>query len=120
MTEKAFELKLKKEVEKFGGLCLKLQTPGFTGIPDRLVLLPGGKVWFVEVKKPKSGSLSIRQNYVLDQLSGLDHNAVKIDSLEQLDKLLQDIKNTVEFAARQKKCIKRMAEIDRKMKGNDL
>lgn len=71
MTEKALEKKLKKEVEKLGGLCLKLVTPGFTGIPDRLVLLPGGKVWFVEVKKPKSGKLSERQKIVLDQLKAL-------------------------------------------------
>ena len=87
MTEKTLERKLKTGVEKLGGLCLKLTTPGFTGIPDRLVLLPGGKVWFVEVKKP-GGKLSPRQEIVIPQLKKLDFDTVIIDSVDGLDNFL--------------------------------
>lgn len=49
--EKTFERKLKSRIEKeCAGLCLKLVTPGFTGIPDRMILLRGGFVVFVETK----------------------------------------------------------------------
>ena len=84
MTEKQLEQKLKKEVEKLGGLCLKLTTPGFTGIPDRLVLLPGGKVWFVEVKKI-DGRLSARQKRVLGDLRNLGFKATWISTEVELE-----------------------------------
>lgn len=95
MTEKNLERKLKKEVEKLGGLCLKLVTPGFTGIPDRLILLPGGKVWFVEVKKP-TGRLSTRQEIVIPQLLRLEHKAKIIWNLADLLRLVQDLKNDLQ------------------------
>lgn len=43
---------LSKAVKNSGGIALKLVSPGFDGMPDRLVLLPGGKIGFVEVKVP--------------------------------------------------------------------
>jgi hypothetical protein len=50
MKEKDIELKLKNTVKSMGGIALKLMSPGFDGLPDRLVLLPYGKIAFVEVK----------------------------------------------------------------------
>lgn len=88
MTEKQLELKLKKEVEKLDGLCLKLVTPGFTGILDRLIILPGGKVWFVEVKK-ETGILSFRQRKVKQQLRNLNLNAEVIKNEMDLKVLLK-------------------------------
>ena len=52
MREKEIEQSLRKAVTKRGGLCLKLISPGWSGAPDRLVLLPGGRAGFVEVKAP--------------------------------------------------------------------
>ena len=52
MREKTVEQKLVKAVKSRGGICPKLVCPGFDGMPDRLVLLPDGKVGFVEVKAP--------------------------------------------------------------------
>lgn len=52
MRERDIEGKLAKSVKRKGGLCPKLVCPGFDGMPDRLVLLPGGKIAFVEVKAP--------------------------------------------------------------------
>ncbi len=50
MREKQTEQKLVKEVKHMGGICPKFTSPGFDGMPDRIVLLPGGRMAFVEVK----------------------------------------------------------------------
>lgn len=52
VREKSIEQKLVKEVRLRGGICPKFTSPGFSGMPDRLVILPGGHVGFVEVKAP--------------------------------------------------------------------
>lgn len=52
MREKEIEKKLTLEAKKRGGLALKFVTPGFDGMPDRIVLMPEGKIAFVEVKAP--------------------------------------------------------------------
>ena len=52
MREKEIEKKLTLEAKKRGGLAVKFVSPGFDGIPDRIVLMPEGKMAFVEVKAP--------------------------------------------------------------------
>ena len=52
MREKTIEKKLVDEVRKRGGIAPKLVSPGFAGMPDRIVLLPEGRMAFVEVKAP--------------------------------------------------------------------
>jgi len=52
MTEKELELMLVREVKRRGGRAFKFISPGINGVPDRLVLLPGGRAGFVEVKAP--------------------------------------------------------------------
>lgn len=52
LKEKITEEKLVIAVKQMGGICPKFVSPGFNGMPDRLVLLPFGKVAFVEVKAP--------------------------------------------------------------------
>ena len=52
MNERRLENRLKLEVKKRGGKALKLTSPGMAGVPDRLVLFPGGRVVFVELKAP--------------------------------------------------------------------
>lgn len=52
MLERDIERRLREGVKGMGGLCLKLVCPGFTGVPDRLILLPGGVVAFAELKRP--------------------------------------------------------------------
>lgn len=85
MLESSLEQKMKKTVEALGGMFLKWASPGFTGVPDRIALLPGGRVVFVEVKKPgtKDGR-SPRQKRVAFQLSELGFDVVRADSLEDL------------------------------------
>jgi len=52
MREKVIEKKLALEAKKRGGLALKFVSPGFDGMPDRILLMPEGKMAFVEVKAP--------------------------------------------------------------------
>lgn len=52
MQEKNIERRLMNETKKRGGLAVKFVSPGFDGVPDRLVLLPHGKLAFVELKAP--------------------------------------------------------------------
>lgn len=69
--EKDIEKKLKKMVERHGGLCLKWVSPGMDGVPDRIVLLPGGRVFFIELKRPKGGKLSELQKWFGRKLEAL-------------------------------------------------
>jgi hypothetical protein len=52
MREKEIEKKLALEAKKRGGLAVKFVSPGFDGMPDRIVLMPEGRMAFVEVKAP--------------------------------------------------------------------
>ena len=51
MLEKELERKLVKKIKAIGGIALKFISPGFDGMPDRLLLMPGGRIAFVEVKR---------------------------------------------------------------------
>lgn len=69
--EKDIEAKLRKAVERRGGWCLKWTCPGWAGVPDRICLFPGGRVVFVETKRPKGGVLSARQKWWRKTLQAL-------------------------------------------------
>lgn len=72
--EKDIERDLVRMVKTHGGLCLKWVCPGWSGVPDRIVLLPGGRVVFVELKRPR-GRLSQLQKWWAKKLIdlGLEH-----------------------------------------------
>ena len=69
--EKDIEKKLRRMVERHGGQCLKWVCPGWSGVPDRIVVMPGGCIYFVETKRPKDGELSELQKWWIDRLRGL-------------------------------------------------
>ena len=52
MRERTIEQRLITETRKLDGLAMKFVSPGFDGVPDRIVLLPGGRMGFVELKAP--------------------------------------------------------------------
>ena len=52
MKEKTIEKKLTLAAKNMGGIALKFISPGLDGMPDRIVLLPGGRMGFIEVKAP--------------------------------------------------------------------
>lgn len=71
VLEKEIERQLVTMVKEHGGLCLKWVCPGWAGVPDRILLLPGGRVRFVETKKPKGGVPSDRQKWWARKLGAL-------------------------------------------------
>jgi hypothetical protein len=83
-TEKKLEKKLRAAIEEKGGLCLKLGAQFFTGLPDRLCLLPGGQAFFVELKSEKYNP-SPRQLFVHKQLRKLGFTVFVAGTNEALD-----------------------------------
>lgn len=86
--EKEIEQKLRTKVEDLGGKCLKWVCPGWSGVPDRIVLLPGGRIYFVELKRPRGGVLSPMQKKWRDWLQRLGFRYVLIWDRERLDRFL--------------------------------
>lgn len=88
--EKEIEKKLIKMVKRHGGFCVKWVCPGWSGVPDRIILLPGAQVYFVETKRPEDGRLSALQRKWQEWLTELGFHAcvvwseVDVVSLEQL------------------------------------
>lgn len=90
--EKQIEQYLKTKIENvLHGLCLKLVPLHFTGLPDRLCLLPGGRALFVETKS-QGKDLRPRQAYMKRQLESLGFLVYKIDSKEQINNLINEHK----------------------------
>ena len=85
--EKTVEAYLRDRVKAAGGLALKLVCPGWTGVPDRLILLPGARVYFAETKDlgrtPRK-----RQTYVHGRLRALGFQVFVPDSRTAVDAML--------------------------------
>lgn len=90
MNEKLIEKTLREKVEKMGGLALKFSSPFFTGVPDRLIMMPGGRIWFAELKSPGKG-LADRQRFVRNQFQSLGFRVRVIDSREKLNEFLHEV-----------------------------
>lgn len=91
MREKVIERKLTLMVKKQGGICPKFVSPGFDGMPDRIVLLPGSHMAFVEVKAPsqKPRALQVSRHTLLRRLG---FRVYILDSEEQIGGILDEIR----------------------------
>jgi hypothetical protein len=90
MSEKAIEKKLCTEVKKSGGICPKFTSPSYDGMPDRLVLLPSGKIGFVEVKS-RGVSPTPLQKRRLGMLSRLGFQVFVLDDIQQIGGIIHAI-----------------------------
>lgn len=90
MREKQVEQALVKAVKAKGGICPKLTSPGLAGVPDRLVLMPNGKLGFVEVKAPGKKPRSL-QLFRMKQLTDLGFQCFVLDEIDQIPELLERI-----------------------------
>lgn len=98
MFESYYENKLRHSVQKLGhGIkCLKFVSPGFTGVPDRIILLPGGRVIFAEMKQPGKTERK-RQVYVQGLLRLLGFEVYSaVNSLEQIERITLRCKEVLE------------------------
>ena len=93
MREKTIESKLVKAVKNMGGLAPKFVSPGFDGVPDRIVLLPHGKIAFVELKA-EGETLRPLQVRRKRQLESLGFSVYYVDAVEQIGGILNEIQSS--------------------------
>ena len=93
MREKTIEQKFRAAVKAAGGLAVKFTSPGFDGVPDRLALLPGGRMAFVEVKAPgkKPRPLQLARHRQLRQLG---FKVYVLDDEGQIGGMVDEIQST--------------------------
>ena len=93
LRERDIERKLVAAVKKEGGLALKFVSPGLSGVPDRIILMPGGMVCFAELKAPgqKMRPLQVKRK---EMLEGLGFQVYCIDSMEKIGGLIDEIRRT--------------------------
>ena len=91
MREKEIEKKLILAVKQAGGICPKLTSPGFDGMPDRMALLPNGQIGFVEVKATgkKPRPLQLARHRMLRRLG---FKVYVLDDAEQIGGMLDEIR----------------------------
>ncbi len=89
-SEKHLEQVLTKEVKKRGGLALKFISPGMSGVPDRLIMMKGERIAFIELKAPgkKMRPLQIKRKRQLETLGFLVYC---IDNKDQIGGVLDEI-----------------------------
>ena len=84
MRESFIERKLIRAVRRSGGLALKFVSPGMAGVPDRLLLFPGGRAAFAEVKAPGEKPRPL-QVHRMEQLRKLGFRVYVVDSEEKIN-----------------------------------
>lgn len=89
-SETTVENHLRKSVKLLRGLCIKLNPFGVRGIPDRLVLIPGGIVLFVELKRPVGGKFEPLQERWHVKLRRMGFTVVVCYTKAQVDQLLEE------------------------------
>ena len=92
MREKDIEQKLVKAVRSAGGICPKFVSPGTDGMPDRMLLFPGGRITFVEVKAPGRTPRPL-QNMRLEQLRQLGFRAYVLDHPGQIPEIIEEARH---------------------------
>ncbi len=89
-NEKKIEQKLVRAAKVVGGICPKFVSPGTDGMPDRIIMLPEGKIGFVEVKAPgrKPRILQVRRHR---QLRALGFPVFVLDDPGQIPDIILEV-----------------------------
>jgi hypothetical protein len=86
--EASIEKYLVRCVKEYRGLVLKLVPFNLKGIPDRLIVLPGPRIIFVEVKRPKGGVVARHQTWWMERLTDLGCEHAFVYATDDVDKLI--------------------------------
>ena len=90
MTEREVERFFKTQLEKRGAIVWKFVSPGQAGVPDRVVLLPGGRGVFAEMKAPGEKPRPL-QRAVFSRMARAGHPVYIIDSREAVKKFMEEV-----------------------------
>ena len=90
VLEKNIEAHLVKSVRRIGGIAYKFVSPAHRGVADRVVVLPGGAVWFVELKA-EGGRLSPLQQVFQSEMARLGQNYACLWSKDHVDEWIKDV-----------------------------
>lgn len=90
MREKYIESKLRDKVKQRGGKAVKFVSPGCNGMPDRILLLPGGRVVFAEVKAPGKKPTPLQEKRA-KELRELGFKVYTVDSVEAVQQLVDEV-----------------------------
>ena len=88
MSEKEIENYLVRKIKIKKGIAYKFTSPGNSGVPDRLCLLPNGKIFFVELKSPGKKPRALQVNQIR-KLTNLGQRVYVVDSKEMVDGVLE-------------------------------
>ena len=88
MSEKEIENYLVRKVKNKKGTAYKFTSPGNSGVPDRLCLLPNGKIFFVELKSPGKKPKALQVNQIT-KITKLGQRVYVMDSKEKVDEVLE-------------------------------
>jgi hypothetical protein len=91
MLERDVEAYFRKAVAAAGGVAFKFVSPSHRGVSDRIVCLPGGAVWFVELKRP-GGRLSPLQHVFAALMGRMGQNYTVLSSKREIDEWLSGMK----------------------------
>ena len=89
-TEKYLERKLGEELRKAGGWAIKLPASFVAGLPDRLCLLPGGRVIFAEIKETGKKPTEI-QRFIHGKLRGMGFEVLVVDTYERIEEIIAKV-----------------------------
>ena len=85
---------LRNQVRKMGGRAYKFESTGNNGVPDRLVLLPGGILFFIETKKPGEKARKL-QEVQIARIRKYGQIAEVLDTKEKIDNFLSKYKRSL-------------------------
>lgn len=98
MREVDIEKRLREKVNALDGArCAKFVSPGWAGVPDRIILLRGGVVWFVELKQPGKVARPL-QRAAHELLRSLGFNVVVVDSYAGVDAVVEECRQRLEIS----------------------
>ncbi len=96
-SEKVLEAELRERCKTLGWMCIKLTSQYQRGLPDRLILMPGGRVCFAEIKTTGKKPTAL-QRVTHERLRALDYRVEVVDTTESLDNLIVDLLYDVQGA----------------------
>lgn len=97
MLEKDIEKWMTEKVTDLGGMSLKFVSPGNPGVPDRIYIFPGGKVYFVELKK-ELGRLSNIQKWQRARFQKMGCRFYVVKGMKSAEEFIKELEHEIRAA----------------------